>query len=139
MLKIKNRSKNGKKENKKKATLYKRAETQIEEVDSNQGFELRNYNGLKEHLEFNLKLDIDIKIQRMKIIHEIKQKNLYKYDGFYSFEQFNKSYVISKSQAYIYKFIRKFSRGILSIEKVKEMGLSVVYKNIIKKQIVICI
>ncbi|ACN24391.1 putative plasmid partition protein (plasmid) [Borreliella burgdorferi 64b] len=38
----------------------------------------------------------------MKILYEIKQKNLYKYDGFDSFEQFIKSYVINKSQAYIY-------------------------------------
>nr|WP_228459413.1 hypothetical protein [Borrelia maritima] len=78
MLKLKNRSKNGKKENRKEVTLYKRVETQIEKVNSNQDCELKNYNELKEQLEFNLKLDIDSKIQRMKILHEIEQKNLYK-------------------------------------------------------------
>lgn len=91
-----------KKENKKDIILYKRVETQIEEMDINQNRELKNYNELKEQLAYNLKLDIDSKFQRMKILYEIKQKNLYKYDGFDSFEQFIKSYVINKSQAYIY-------------------------------------
>lgn len=47
-LKIKKGSKNGKKENKKDIILYKRVETQIEEMDINQNRELKNYNELKE-------------------------------------------------------------------------------------------
>ncbi len=37
-----------KKENKKDIILYKRVETQIEEMDINQNRELKNYNELKE-------------------------------------------------------------------------------------------
>ncbi|MBB6208489.1 chromosome replication/partitioning protein [Borreliella lanei] len=126
----------GKKENKKHVTLYKRVEIPTGEelnLDNNQDEEFRNYNELKEQLKLNLKSDINNKIQRMKILHKIKQKELYKYDGFKSFKQFIKSYVIAKSQAYMYlKIYEKVLEGVISIEKVKEMGFVAAYKNILK-------
>ncbi len=125
-----------KKENKKQVTLYKRVEISTGEelnLDNNQDEELRNYNELKEQLKLNLKSDINNKIQRMKIIYEIKQKELYKYDGFTSFKQFIKSYVIARSQAYMYlKIYEKVLEGAVSIEKVKEMGFVATYKDILK-------
>lgn len=125
-----------KKENKKDIILYKRVETQIEEMDINQNRELKNYNELKEQLAYNLKLDIDSKFQRMKILYEIKQKNLYKYDGFDSFEQFIKSYVINKSQAYIYiKIYQEVLEGNISVEEIKKQGFSSVYRKILKNQL----
>ncbi|WP_418906253.1 chromosome replication/partitioning protein (plasmid) [Borreliella tanukii] len=126
----------GKKENKKQVTLYKRVKIPNGEelnLDNNQDEELRNYNELKEQLKLNLKSDINNKIQRMKILYEIKQKELYKYDGFKSFKQFIKSYVIARSQAYMYlKIYEKVLEGAISIEKVKEMGFVATYKNILK-------
>uniref|UniRef100_UPI003B218010 chromosome replication/partitioning protein n=1 Tax=Borreliella tanukii TaxID=56146 RepID=UPI003B218010 len=126
----------GKKENKKQVTLYKRVKIPNGEelnLDNNQDEELRSYNELKEQLKLNLKSDINNKIQRMKILYEIKQKELYKYDGFKSFKQFIKSYVIARSQAYMYlKIYEKVLEGAISIEKVKEMGFVATYKNILK-------
>ncbi|WP_418885550.1 chromosome replication/partitioning protein [Borreliella tanukii] len=126
----------GKKENKKQVTLYKRVKIPNGEelnLDNNQNEELRSYNELKEQLKLNLKSDINNKIQRMKILYEIKQKELYKYDGFKSFKQFIKSYVIARSQAYMYlKIYEKVLEGAISIEKVKEMGFVATYKNILK-------
>ncbi|WP_151074479.1 chromosome replication/partitioning protein [Borreliella turdi] len=101
--------------------------------NNNQDKELRNYKELKEQLKFNLTSDVNNKIQRMKILYEIKQKNLYKYDNFSSFEQFIKSYVIAKSQAYMYlKIYKKVLEGAISIEKVKKMGIEATYKDIQK-------
>lgn len=126
----------GKKENKKQVTLYKRVEIPTEKelnLDNNQDEELINYNKLKEQLKLNLKSDINNKIQRMRILYEIKQKELYKYDGFKSFKQFIRSYVIARSQAYMYlKIYEKVLEGTISIEKVKEIGFVATYKNILK-------
>ncbi len=126
----------GKKENKNQVTLYKRIEIPTGkelDLDNNQDEELRNYNKLKEQLKLNLKSDINNKIQRMKILYEIKQKELYKYDGFKSFKQFIKSYIIARSQAYMYlKIYEKVLEGAISIEKVKEIGFVATYKNILK-------
>ncbi|WP_210361656.1 chromosome replication/partitioning protein [Borreliella valaisiana] len=125
-----------KKENKNQVTLYKRIEIPTGkelDLDNNQDEELRNYNKLKEQLKLNLKSDINNKIQRMKILYEIKQKELYKYDGFKSFKQFIKSYIIARSQAYMYlKIYEKVLEGAISIEKVKEIGFVATYKNILK-------
>ncbi|MGF7102025.1 chromosome replication/partitioning protein [Borreliella kurtenbachii] len=128
----------GKKENKEQVTLYKRVEIPTLEkfnLNKNQDEELKNYNELKEKLKLNLKSDINNKIQRMKILHEIKQKKLYKYDGFKSFKQFIKSYIIARSQAYMYlKIYEKVLEGVISIEKVKEIGFVATYKNILKNR-----
>ncbi|MCD2410007.1 chromosome replication/partitioning protein [Borreliella burgdorferi] len=125
-----------KKENKNQVTLYKRVEiSTVKELnlDNNQDEEFRNYNELKEQLKLNLKSDINNKIQRMRILHEIKKKELYKYDGFKSFKQFINSYVIARSQAYMYlKIYEKVLEGVISIEKVKEMGFVAAYKNVLK-------
>ncbi|OJH14566.1 chromosome partitioning protein, partial (plasmid) [Borreliella bissettiae] len=94
---------NKSKEKEKEITLYERGEILSDEElssDNSKDRELINYNELKEQLKFNLASDVNNKIQRMKILYEIKQKSLYKYDNFSSFEQFLKSYVIAKSQAY---------------------------------------
>lgn len=105
-------------------------------LNDDQDKELANYNNLKEQLKYNLKDDINNKIQRMKILYEIKQKELYKYDGFKSFKQFIESYIIARSQAYMYlKIYEKVLEGIISIEKVKEMGFVATYKNILKNSL----
>ncbi|MCD2332766.1 chromosome replication/partitioning protein [Borreliella americana] len=125
-----------KKDNKNQVTLYKRVEISTEKeliLGNNQDKELRNYNELKEQLKLNLKSDINNKIQRMKILYEIKQKEFYKYDGFKSFKQFIESYIIARSQAYMYlKIYEKVLEGVISIEKVKEIGFVATYKNILK-------
>ncbi|MCD2332634.1 chromosome replication/partitioning protein [Borreliella americana] len=125
------------KKNKKQMILNDRFEDFIDKsqnLSNNQDENLMIYNGLKDQLRLNLKDDIDNKIQRMKILYEIKQKELYKYDGFKSFEQFIKSFIIAKTQAYTYlKVYEKVLEGIVSIDKIKEVGFNSVY-NAIQKQ-----
>ncbi|MCD2409689.1 chromosome replication/partitioning protein [Borreliella burgdorferi] len=100
-------------------------------LNDDQDEELANYNNLKEQLKLNLKSDINNKIQRMRILHEIKKKELYKYDGFKSFKQFINSYVIARSQAYMYlKIYEKVLEGKVSIDKIKEVGFKAVLRDI---------
>ncbi|ACN52811.1 MULTISPECIES: chromosome replication/partitioning protein [Borreliella] len=126
----------GKKQNKKEMILNDRFEDFIDKSQNlnSQDENLIIYNDLKDQLRLNLKDDIDNKIQRMKILYEIKQKELYKYDGFKSFEQFIKSFIIAKTQAYTYlKVYEKVLEGVVSIDKIKEVGFNSIYHAIQKQ------
>ncbi|WP_210371425.1 chromosome replication/partitioning protein [Borreliella garinii] len=131
--------KENKKQNKKEIILNDRFEDFIDKSqnsNNNQDENLIIYNDLKDQLKLNLKDDIDNKIQRMKILYKIKQKELYKYDGFKSFEQFIKSFIIAKTQAYTYlKVYEKVLEGVISIDKIKEVGFNSIYHAIQKKGI----
>ncbi|MBB6043444.1 chromosome replication/partitioning protein (plasmid) [Borreliella yangtzensis] len=125
-----------KKQNKKEMILNDRFEDFIDKSQNlnSQDQNLIIYNDLKDQLKLNLKDDIDNKIQRMKILYEIKQKELYKYDGFKSFEQFIKSFIIAKTQAYTYlKVYEKVLEGVVSIDKIKEVGFNSIYHTIQKQ------
>ncbi len=70
--------KESKKKNKKEIILNDRFEDFIDKsqnLNNNQDENLIIYNDLKDQLKLNLKDDIDNKIQRMKILYEIKQKS----------------------------------------------------------------
>ncbi len=129
--------KENKKQNKKEIILNDRFEDFIDKSqnsNNNQDENLIIYNDLKDQLKLNLKDDIDNKIQRMKILYKIKQKELYKYDGFKSFEQFIKSFIIAKTQAYTYlKVYEKVLEGVISIDKIKEVGFNSIYHAIQKQ------
>lgn len=129
--------KENKKQNKKEIILNDRFEDFIDKsqnLNNNQDENLIIYNNLKDQLKLNLKDDIDNKIQRMKILYKIKQKELYKYDGFKSFEQFIKSFIIAKTQAYTYlKVYEKVLEGVISIDKIKEVGFNSIYHAIQKQ------
>ncbi|WP_418456583.1 chromosome replication/partitioning protein [Borreliella lusitaniae] len=117
----------GKKQNKKELFLNNRKVSPINKelinINNTQDKDLINYNNLKEKLKYNLKDDIDNKIERMKILYEIKEKKLYKYDNFPSFEQFIKHFIIAKTQAYFYlRIYGKVLEGAISIDKIKEIG-----------------
>ncbi|WP_031539270.1 chromosome replication/partitioning protein [Borreliella garinii] len=130
--------KQNKKQNKKEIILNDRFEDFIDKSQNsnNQDENLIIYNDLKDQLKLNLKDDIDNKIQRMKILYKIKQKELYKYDGFKSFEQFIKSFIIAKTQAYTYlKVYEKVLEGVISIDKIKEVGFNSIYYAIQKQGI----
>ncbi|KEO61968.1 chromosome replication/partitioning protein [Borreliella garinii] len=131
--------KENKKQNKKEIILNDRFEDFVDKSqnsNNNQDENLIIYNDLKDQLKLNLKDDIDNKIQRMKILYKIKQKELYKYDGFKSFEQFIKSFIIAKTQAYTYlKVYEKVLEGVISIDKIKEVGFNSIYHAIQKQGI----
>ncbi len=124
----------GKKENKKEMILNDRFEDFIDKsqnLNNNQDENLIIYKDLKDQLKLNLKDDIDNKIQRMKILYEIKQKELYKYDGFARFNDFIKSFEVAKSQAYRYlKIYQKVLEGKVSIDKIKEVGFKAILRDI---------
>lgn len=118
----------GKRQNKKELFLNSRTGSPINKelinINKITDKDLINYNNLKEKLKYNLKDDIDNKIERMKILYEIKEKKLYKYDNFPSFEQFIKHFIIAKTQAYFYlRVYEKILEGAISIDKIKEIGL----------------
>lgn len=93
------------------------------------------YQDLKKQLKMGLENEIDTKIQRMKILYEIKTKKLYKYDGFKSFNGFVKSFVVAKTQAYFYlKLYAKVLEGSLSIDKIKKLGLENIKKHMFREK-----
>ncbi|WP_418905408.1 chromosome replication/partitioning protein (plasmid) [Borreliella turdi] len=119
-----------------KNSLNKELISSLSSLNNNQDKNLTIYNELKEQLKLNLQDDINNKIQRMKILYEIKEKKLYKYDGFKSFEQFIKSFLIAKTQAYMYlKVYEKVLKGDVSIDKIKEIGFTSVYQYLQKNDL----
>ncbi len=52
---------------------------------------------LKERLTINFQKEIHNKIETMKILKEIKDKEYYKLDGYQNFEMFTRNYKIAKS------------------------------------------
>ncbi len=63
---------------------------------------------LKRGLNKSVLFDINNKIQRMKILYEIKQKELSKYDDFANFSDFIKFFWSCKKQSlYIFKDLWK--------------------------------
>lgn len=78
---------------------------------------------LKRGLDKVALFDINNKIQRIKILYEIKQKELYKYDDFAHFGDFIKFFEVAKSKAYTYlKIYEKVLDSKVSIDKNKESG-----------------
>ncbi|WP_234930020.1 chromosome replication/partitioning protein [Borreliella garinii] len=78
---------------------------------------------LKERLVLNFQKEIHNKIETMKILKEIKNKEYYKLDGHQSFEMFTGDYKIVKSQAYEYlRIANTIEEGLIQekdiIEKV---------------------
>ncbi|APQ15651.1 peptide transporter (plasmid) [Borreliella garinii] len=86
---------------------------------------------LKRGLNKSALFDINNKIQRMKILYEIKQKELSKYDDFANFSDFIKFFEVAKSKAYIYlKIYEKVLDSKVSIDKIKKVGLKRILKDI---------
>lgn len=76
-------------------------------------------------------IDINNKIQRMKILYKIKQKESYKYDDFAHFNDFIKSFEVAKSKAYTYlKIYEKVLDSKVFIDKTKKMGFKRILKDI---------
>ncbi|WP_215536674.1 chromosome replication/partitioning protein [Borreliella bavariensis] len=102
----------------------------------NEDENLAKYNELKTQLKFNLKNEVNNIIKRMEILYEIKTRELYKYDGFTSFDQFTQHFVIAKTQAYKYlRVYQKVLDGVVTIDRIKEIGFTNAFKQI-KKQTV---
>lgn len=79
---------------------------------------------LKERLVFNFQKEIHNKIETMKILKEIKDKEYYKLDGYQSFEMFTRNYKIAKSQAYEYlRIANVIEEGLIQENDIIEKGI----------------
>lgn len=128
------------KKDKKKLFLNNRIEHNViidnlSNLDPSIDKNLMAYKDLKEQLKMNLENEFDTKIQRIRILYEIKTKKLYKYDGFKSFSQYLKTFVVGNTQAFFYlKLYSKILDGSVSIDKIKELGFENMKKYIFKKK-----
>nr|WP_083575595.1 chromosome replication/partitioning protein [Borreliella bissettiae] len=79
---------------------------------------------LKERLIINFQKEIHNKIETMKILKEIKDKEYYKLDGYQNFEMFTRNYKIAKSQAYEYlRMANAIEEGLVQEKYIIENGI----------------
>ncbi|APS99244.1 permease (plasmid) [Borreliella mayonii] len=79
---------------------------------------------LKERLIINFQKEIHNKIETMKILKEIKDKEYYKLDGYQNFEMFTRNYKIAKSQAYEYlRIANAIEEGLVQEKYIIENGI----------------
>ncbi|WNZ70098.1 chromosome replication/partitioning protein [Borreliella garinii] len=79
---------------------------------------------LKERLVLNFQKEIHNKIETIKILKEIKDKEYYKLDGYKSFEMFTRNYKIAKSQAYEYlRIANAIEEGLIQENYIIEKGI----------------
>ncbi|WP_210376135.1 chromosome replication/partitioning protein [Borreliella burgdorferi] len=79
---------------------------------------------LKERLTINFQKEIHNKIETMKILKEIKDKEYYKLDGYQNFEMFTRNYKIAKSQAYEYlRMANAIEEGLVQEKYIIENGI----------------
>ncbi|UPA17508.1 chromosome replication/partitioning protein (plasmid) [Borrelia coriaceae] len=97
--------------------------------------EEEEYENYKHALKKSMVNDIENKIQIMEILYNIKDKKLYRIDGYESFNSFIKGFLIAKTQAYLYlKVYEEVLKGCLSIKEIKDKGMIEVYRNIKAKE-----
>ncbi len=63
---------------------------------------LIHYNKLKEKLNINFQKEIYCKLEAMKVLKEIKDKEYYKLDNYFTFDDFAKDYRLARTQTYKY-------------------------------------
>ncbi|OJH14536.1 permease, partial (plasmid) [Borreliella bissettiae] len=77
-----------------------------------------------ERLIINFQKEIHNKIETMKILKEIKDKEYYKLDGYQNFEMFTRNYKIAKSQAYEYlRMANAIEEGLVQEKYIIENGI----------------
>ncbi|MGF7102074.1 chromosome replication/partitioning protein [Borreliella kurtenbachii] len=86
--------------------------------------EMERFLFLKERLIINFQKEIHNKIETMKILKEIKDKEYYKLDGYQNFEMFTRNYKIAKSQAYEYlRMANAIEEGLVQEKYIIENGI----------------
>ncbi|WP_424632587.1 chromosome replication/partitioning protein [Borreliella lusitaniae] len=109
-IKIKDRINTGKNQNK-------------IEINFDEG-KMERFLFLKERLILNFQKEIHNKIETMKILKEIKDKEYYKLDGYQNFEMFTRNYKIAKSQAYEYlRIANAIEEGLVQEKDIVENGI----------------
>ncbi|QFP42336.1 chromosome replication/partitioning protein (plasmid) [Borrelia miyamotoi] len=84
-----------------------------------------HYNKLKEKLKINFQKEIFCKIEAMKVLKEIKDKEYYKLDNYASFDDFAKDYRLARTQTYKYlKIATAIEEGIVEEKYVINNGIN---------------
>lgn len=86
---------------------------------------LVHYNKLKEKLNINFQKEIYCKIEAMKVLKEIKDKEYYKLDNYSSFDDFAKDYRLARTQTYKYlKIATAIEEGLIEEKYVVKNGIN---------------
>ncbi|WKC84904.1 chromosome replication/partitioning protein [Borreliella lusitaniae] len=83
------------------------------------------YNKLKEKLNINFQKEIYCKLEAMKVLKEIKDKEYYKLDNYSSFDDFAKDYRLARTQTYKYlKIATAIEEGLIEEKYVIKNGIN---------------
>ncbi len=86
---------------------------------------LIHYNKLKEKLNINFQKEIYCKLEAMKVLKEIKDKEYYKLDNYFTFDDFAKDYRLARTQTYKYlKIATAIEEGIIEEKYVVKNGIN---------------
>ncbi|WNY63351.1 chromosome replication/partitioning protein (plasmid) [Borreliella carolinensis] len=86
---------------------------------------LIHYNKLKEKLNINFQKEIYCKLEAMKVLKEIKDKEYYKLDNYSSFDDFAKDYRLARTQTYKYlKIATAIEEGLIEEKYVVKNGIN---------------
>ncbi|APS99334.1 permease (plasmid) [Borreliella mayonii] len=86
---------------------------------------LVHYNKLKEKLNINFQKEIYCKLEAMKVLKEIKDKEYYKLDNYSSFDDFAKDYRLARTQTYKYlKIATAIEEGVIEEKYVIKNGIN---------------
>ncbi|WP_215540755.1 chromosome replication/partitioning protein [Borreliella bavariensis] len=86
---------------------------------------LIHYNKLKEKLNINFQKEIYCKLEAMKVLKEIKDKEYYKLDNYSTFDDFAKDYRLARTQTYKYlKIATAIEEGLIEEKYVVKNGIN---------------
>lgn len=94
------------------------------------------YENLKKTIILRTEMEIKSQIEIAKALFEIKQKQLFLYDGYKSFSMFLKDYNKGRTQAYRYiAVVEGIQNGLIKEEEVVEAGFKSAQKKILSASI----
>ncbi|UPA18415.1 chromosome replication/partitioning protein [Borrelia puertoricensis] len=89
------------------------------------------YESYKNRLRRITVSEINNKIEIMEILYNIRDKKLYRIDGYKRFVDFLSEFVIARSQAFLYlRLYKRVLIGELDIEEIKQLGFKEAYRKI---------
>ncbi|AHH07577.1 Putative plasmid partition protein (plasmid) [Borrelia crocidurae DOU] len=120
------------KNNKKEMVLNDRIDG-IDQFSLNNDGDESEYESCKNRLRRIAVNEISNKIEIMEILYRIRSKKLYRFDGYKRFVDFLETFVIARSQAFLYlRLYKRVLTGDLNIEEIKQIGFAAAYRKIRK-------
>ncbi|AHH11784.1 chromosome replication/partitioning protein (plasmid) [Borrelia coriaceae] len=101
------------------------------ESSSNIKNDEKEYQNYKDRLKKITVNEINNKIEIMEILYNIREKKLYRIDGYRRFVDFLSQFVIGRSQAFLYlRLYRRVLMGELNMDEIKQIGFREAYRKI---------